>query len=37
LGRRVEAVGEEFVLSPLRAELSLYGELSAAVNRLHGR
>jgi hypothetical protein len=34
LGRRVEAVGEELVLSPLRAEVSLYGELSAAVHRL---
>jgi hypothetical protein len=34
LGRRVEEVGEEFVLSPLRTELSLYGELSAAVHRL---
>jgi hypothetical protein len=34
LGRRVEAVGEEFVLSPLRAELSVYGELSTAVHRL---
>jgi hypothetical protein len=34
LGQRVEAVGEEFVLSPLRTELSVYGELSAAVHRL---
>lgn len=34
LGRRIDAVGEEFVLLPLRAELSVYGELSAAVHRL---
>ena len=34
LGQRVEAVGEEFVLSPLRTELSVYGELSTAVHRL---
>ena len=34
LSRRVAAVGEEFVLSPLRAELAVYGELSAAVDRL---
>jgi len=34
LARRVETVGEEFVLSPLRAELSVYGQLSAAVHAL---
>ena len=37
LSRRVAAVGEEFVLSPLRAELAVYGELSAAVDRLSRR
>ncbi|HEY9267392.1 MAG TPA: ABC transporter, partial [Mycobacterium sp.] len=34
LRQRVDAVGEEFVLAPLRAELSVYGQLSAAVHRL---
>ncbi|MGZ8809101.1 MAG: GTPase, partial [Mycobacterium sp.] len=34
LRRRVDAVGEEFVLAPLRAELSVYEQLSAAVHRL---
>ena len=32
--RRVDAVGEDFVLEPLRAELSVYGQLSDAVHRL---
>ena len=34
LRRRVDAVGEELVLAPLRAELSVYGQLSEAVHRL---
>jgi len=34
LRRRVDAIGEEFVLAPLRAELSVYVQLSAAVHRL---
>jgi len=34
LRQRVDAVGEELVLAPLRAELTAYGELSAAVHRL---
>ncbi|MEO3760653.1 GTPase [Mycobacterium sp. B14F4] len=34
LRRRVDTVGEEFVLAPLRAELSVYEQLSAAVQRL---
>ncbi|MGZ8714816.1 MAG: GTPase, partial [Mycobacterium sp.] len=34
LRRRVDAVGEEFVLAPLRAELSVYEQLSVAVHRL---
>ena len=34
LRRRVDTVGEEFVMAPLRAELSVYEQLSAAVDRL---
>ncbi len=34
LHRRVDAVGEDLVLEPLRAELSVYGQLSDAVHRL---
>ncbi|MDZ4265206.1 MAG: ABC transporter, partial [Mycobacterium sp.] len=34
LRQRVDAVGEKLVLAPLRAELSVYGELSAAVHAL---
>ncbi|OBG13593.1 ABC transporter [Mycolicibacterium celeriflavum] len=34
LRRRVDAVGDEFILEPLRAELSVYGQLSDAVHRL---
>lgn len=34
LRRRVDAVGEELILAPLRAELAVYEQLSAAVHRL---
>ncbi|OBI83029.1 hypothetical protein A5663_13520 [Mycobacterium sp. E740] len=34
LGRRVGAVGAEFVVTPLRDELAVYEQLSAAVHRL---
>jgi hypothetical protein len=36
LSRRVETVGQEFILSPLRAELAVFEDLSAAVARLNG-
>ena len=34
LRRRVDAVGDDLVLEPLRAELTAYGRLSDAVHRL---
>ncbi|OBF88674.1 ABC transporter [Mycobacterium sp. 852002-51152_SCH6134967] len=37
LRRRVDAVGEELILAPLRAELAVYEQLSAAVHRLGSR
>ncbi len=36
LHRRVDAVADDLVLAPLRAELGAYGEMSAAVARLRG-
>ncbi|MBA3249418.1 MAG: 50S ribosome-binding GTPase [Geodermatophilaceae bacterium] len=36
LRRRVDAVGEELILAPLREELSAYSELASAVRRLAG-